>query len=81
MITLLHNSILNNDNRYMKVTQRSKLKAVARYLISANYPEFETYIWHIRRRRILKDIFNKKSAPYMPSKTAVYMCAWRLLLQ
>ena len=26
----LHNSLLNNDNRYMKVTQKSKLRGVAR---------------------------------------------------
>ena len=36
----LHNSLLNNDNRYMKVTLKSKLTGVARLLISADYHEF-----------------------------------------
>ena len=35
-----HNSLLNDDNRYMKVTLKSKLIAVARSLISADYHEF-----------------------------------------
>ena len=36
----LHNSLLNNDNRYMKVTLKYKLIGVARELISADYREF-----------------------------------------
>ena len=36
----LHNSLLNNDNRYMKVTLKSMLKGIARKLISADYREF-----------------------------------------
>ena len=36
----LHNSLLNNDNRYMKVTLKSKLIGVARKEISADYREF-----------------------------------------
>ena len=36
----LHNSLLNNDNRYMKFTLKSKLIGVARWLISADYSEF-----------------------------------------
>ena len=34
------NQTLNNDNRYMKVTLRSKLIGVARWLILADYHEF-----------------------------------------
>ena len=36
----LHNSLLNNDSRYMKVTLKSNLLGVARKLISADYREF-----------------------------------------
>ena len=36
----LHNSLLNNDNRYMKVILKSKLTGVARLLISADYRGF-----------------------------------------
>ena len=36
----LYNSLLNNDNRYMKVTLKSKLIGVARWLISADHHEF-----------------------------------------
>ena len=36
----LHDSLLNNDDKYMKVTLKSKLIGVARLLISANYHEF-----------------------------------------
>ena len=36
----LHKSLLNNDNRHMKVTQKSKLIGVARKLISADNREF-----------------------------------------
>ena len=32
----MHNSLLNNDNRYMKITLKSKLIGVSRWLISAN---------------------------------------------
>ena len=38
----LENNLLNKDNRYMKITLKSKLIGVARLLISANYREFET---------------------------------------
>ena len=44
----------------MKVTLKYKLTELTRLLISADYREFETYIWHIRHRVILKDIFTKK---------------------
>ena len=42
MITLLIHIIAfqKNDNRYMKVTLKSKLIKVARLLISADYYEF-----------------------------------------
>ena len=41
MITFnLHNTLLNNDNRYMKLTLKSKLIEVATYLILANYFKF-----------------------------------------
>ena len=33
----LHNSLFNYDNRYMKVTLKSKIIGVARLLISADY--------------------------------------------
>ena len=33
-------NLLNNDNRYMKITQKSKLKGVSRQLISTDYREF-----------------------------------------
>ena len=36
----LHNSLLNNDNRYIKVTPKCKLIGVAMLLISADYREF-----------------------------------------
>ena len=36
----LRNSLLNNDNRYMKVTLKSKLIGVAREFIAADYREF-----------------------------------------
>ena len=36
----LHKNLLNNDNRYMKVTVKSKLIGIARLLISADYREF-----------------------------------------
>ena len=36
----LHNSLLNNDNRYGKVTLKTKLIEVARKLISADYHKF-----------------------------------------
>ena len=36
----LYNSLLNNDNKYMKVTLKSKLTGVAREFISADYCEF-----------------------------------------
>ena len=36
----LHNNLLNNDNRSMKVTLKSKLKEVAWLLISTNYHDF-----------------------------------------
>ena len=36
----LHNSLLNNDNRYMKVTLKSKLIGVARQLISPDFGKF-----------------------------------------
>ena len=36
----LHNSLLNNDNRYIKVTLQSKLIGVAWQLISVDYREF-----------------------------------------
>ena len=39
----LHNSLLNNDNSYGKVTLKSKQIGVARKLISADYREFYTY--------------------------------------
>ena len=55
----LHNSLLNNDNRFLKVTLKSKQTGVARKLISADYHEFQTYLWPIRRRVIFKDIFSK----------------------
>ena len=35
----LHNSLLDNDNRYMKVTPNSELTGVATKLISADYRE------------------------------------------
>ena len=44
----------------MKVTLKSKQTEVARKLISADYRQFQTYIWHIKRKGILKDIFSKK---------------------
>ena len=56
----LYHSFLNNDNWYMKVTLKSKLIEVARLLISADYCEFQIYIWHIRLGGILKDIFVQK---------------------
>ena len=42
MITILIciKSLLNNDNRYIKVTLKSKLIGVAGELISADYREF-----------------------------------------
>ena len=36
----LHNSYLNNDNTYMKVTLKSKVIGVAMQLISADYRNF-----------------------------------------
>ena len=36
----LHNSLLNNDNKYVKVTLKSKLIGIAWWLILANYCEF-----------------------------------------
>ena len=36
----LHNRLLDNENRYRKVTHKSKFIGVARKLISANYREF-----------------------------------------
>ena len=36
----LHNKLLINDNRYMKVTLKSKLIGVAKYIISNDYREF-----------------------------------------
>ena len=36
----LYNSLLDNDNRYMKNTLKSKLIRIARQLISADYHEF-----------------------------------------
>ena len=36
----VHNSFLNNDNRYMKVTLKFKQIEFARKLISANFCEF-----------------------------------------
>ena len=36
----LHNSLLNNDNWYMKVTLKSKLIRIAWQPISADYREF-----------------------------------------
>ena len=36
----VHNSVLNNDNKYTKVTLKSKLIGVARKLISVDYREF-----------------------------------------
>ena len=49
----------------MKVILKSKLIGVARLLISVDYREFQTYIWYIRCKGFLKDIFSlKKSAPY-----------------
>ena len=39
-IVNLHNSLLNNDNRYMKVTLKSKLIGVTRLVISADYHQF-----------------------------------------
>ena len=36
----LYNNLLNNDKRYMKVTLKSKLIGVARWLISADNREF-----------------------------------------
>ena len=36
----LHYSLLNNDNRYMKVNLKSKLIRVTRKIISADYHEF-----------------------------------------
>ena len=35
-----HNRLLNNDNRYMKVTLKFKLIEMAGLLISADYREF-----------------------------------------
>ena len=40
IININNDSLLNNDNRYMKVTLKSKLIEVARLLISADYREF-----------------------------------------
>ena len=37
----LHNSLLNNNDRYMKVTLKSKVIGVARLLILADYREFK----------------------------------------
>ena len=39
-ISNLHNSLFDNDNTYMKVTLKSKLTGVARYVISADYRKF-----------------------------------------
>ena len=36
----LHNSLLTNCNKYMKVTLKSKLIGVTRQLISVDYLEF-----------------------------------------
>ena len=36
----LHNSLLNNDNRYMKAPLKSRLIGVARLLILADYRKF-----------------------------------------
>ena len=36
----LHNSLLNNENPYMKFTLKSKLIGIAWLLISAGYNEF-----------------------------------------
>ena len=36
----LHNNLLNNDNKYMKVTLKFNLIVVARLLISAHYHKF-----------------------------------------
>ena len=36
----LHNSLLNNDNSYVKVTLKSKQIGIARQLISAENREF-----------------------------------------
>ena len=69
-ILYLNINLLNNDNRYMKVTQKSKLIGVSRELISDNYYEFSAYIWRIRRRGIFKKYFQrKKSASYVLSNT------------
>ena len=63
-----HNNFLNNENKYMKVTQKSKIIGVARELILADHCGFQTYKWHIRPRGILIDILVKKekkrSSPY-----------------
>ena len=40
IIPNLYNRLLNNDNRYMKVTLKSKLIGVTTWLISADYSEF-----------------------------------------
>ena len=44
----------------MKVNLKFKLIGVAKLLTSADSREFETCIWHIRRKGIWKDIFCKK---------------------
>ena len=36
----LHNNLLNNDDRFMKVTLKSKLIGVARWVILTDYREF-----------------------------------------
>ena len=69
----LQNSFLNNDCRYMKVTGKYKTIGVTRQLISAEYREFLTDIWHITRRGILNDILKKKTVPYIPSNTVLFL--------
>ena len=56
----LQNILLNNDNRNMKYTLKTMQTGAASWLISAEYHEFRTYIWHIRCKRTVKDIFRKK---------------------
>ena len=67
----LQNCLLN-DNWYMKVTLKSKLTGVARLLILADYREFLTYIWHIRRRGIFKDILVKKKYALCAVKYGIF---------
>ena len=61
----LHNSFLDNDKRYMKVTLKFKLIGVARLLISADYCELlNLHMEHKMQHWVEQEYYSKSIASF-----------------